>query len=125
MATTYTDQDVQVALDDLHHAAVRQKDERWVEIAAIVRQLHSRCSPASPAQPASGPEPADLPADAWKPGDVVVLTGGGPRMTVILPAYGCGDRSVTVAWFAGDELQQEDFDTRCLRPPSPADAIAF
>jgi uncharacterized protein YodC (DUF2158 family) len=51
----------------------------------------------------------------FKPGDIVQLKSGGPRMTVSLPdeGYGC-----QCQWFVGDELKTGTFPDKTLQRAS-------
>jgi uncharacterized protein YodC (DUF2158 family) len=51
--------------------------------------------------------------EAFKPGDVVVLKSGGPKMTV--EGSGSSGREVTCVWFAEEDVQRGVFAPETLR----------
>jgi len=54
--------------------------------------------------------------DEFKPGDVVQLESGGPRMTVsALYRNADGVRSAFCTWFEGDKAQQKSFPITLLK----------
>ena len=52
-------------------------------------------------------------SDSFKPGDVVQLNSGGPRMTV----SAIGSHGVSCEWFIGGEVQRASFNAATLSDP--------
>lgn len=58
-----------------------------------------------------------------KPGDVVVLLSGGPRMTVASLQYvGSALKTVQCDWFEGNKLNRDDFTPESLKLASESDS---
>lgn len=57
----------------------------------------------------------------FKPGDVVVLRSGGPRMTVM--RWPPQEQTIRVVWFAGDEERQSSFGECELRRANLMDRL--